>query len=933
MSKVSRDQASEVIKEYSAGMPGLEEELHNKFLKGIIDEEASKEAVEAEPKVRPIFSEDDDIAIERIVAHARPVMRIRENELTGEWVGEPESDIWREAIGAALERLNAAVPSVGRIELTNSERTWVGTGWLIDTDIIVTNRHVAEEFARPDGAGSFVFRRGYASGKISSDIDFLEEENRADEDEHPVDRILLICDDYDVAFLSVRPAPGKGPLPEPIQLADRFEVDMAIGAIGYPARDPSIDDQELVKRVFGDVYEKKRFAPGRIRSVDENLLRHDCSTLGGNSGSVLIDFETGKAVGLHYGGFFDNSANVAVPASKLRTLLAEAKTLAARPKQEAAPAGPATAQPRAVGAQTGDGSTLRFNLSIPIELVLRMGQPNLGGAPIGVASVTPVANSIDDAVKAAGDMLAGRSDVLEVRSGYRFKNGWITDERVVVIVLRSKLSPEELAAAGIAPLPREFMGFGIDVRTGSLGEQLRALDVDIAIERPARPAAYREPKGFDRPDSRYALIPVRAKMDAIFHVSPDAGWPELRAFFGRVTDRLTATMYEWEVNHVSDTIEAAIKPDGRELLMVTQKRGVGDGDATESAVKDMQGRLDDKFAHVWASVRGPDRLIQSSYHIKVASRDQEEFWLSSGNWKESNQPDMNPAGDGTTIDKPLREHNREWHAIIKNKPLAELFQAYIEFDFEQANLHPLPAEEGPAAPDIDLFVPEVAFEAPRTRSGIRYFKPLRLNDEELDVQPLLTPDRNVLGQRIFMTTVTAAMQVATKKLYVQNQSFSYSGDDNQETTRMLELLRQKQREGVDVRIIFRDAKDFGRRSDLEDQQALIERLKEFGLKVTENFLRVQAKCHTKGVIIDSEVVILGSQNFTNAGALFNRDASLLIRSPKVASYFEEIFLHDWENLAHNNVDARVGGVRRARPGEPTPPGYRRVSLSEIYSED
>ena len=926
MSKVSRDRAAEVIKEFSAGVRGLEEELHSKFLIG-------EQAVGAAPSVAPMFSEDDDIAIERIVAHARPVMRIRENKLTGEWVGEPESGIWHEAVKAAIERINATVPSVGRIELTNSERPWVGTGWLIDTDIIVTNRHVAAEFARPDGAGSFVFRRGYASGQISSDIDFREEENRMDEDKHPVDRVLLICDDYDVAFLGIKAAPGKGSLPRPIQLADRIEVDMTIGAIGYPARDPSIDDQELVRKVFGDVYEKKRFAPGRIRSIDEDLLRHDCSTLGGNSGSVLIDFETGKAVGLHFGGFFDNSANVAVPASKLRTLLAEAKTLAARPKQEAAPAGSVGSQSIVVGAPVGDGQTLRFNLSIPIELVLRMGQPNLGGAAIGFVGVTPVANSIDDAVKAAREMLAGRSDVLEVRSGYRFKNGWITDERVVVIVLRSKLSPEELATAGIAPLPREVMGFGIDVRTGSLGEQLRALDVDIVIERPARPAAYREPKGFDKPGSRYALVPVRAKMDAIFHVSPDAGWPELGAFLGRVNDRLTATMYEWEVNHVSDAIEAAVIQDGRKLLMVTQKRGVGNGDATESAVKDMQGRLNEKFAHVWASVRGPDRLIQSSYHIKVASRDQTEFWLSSGNWKDSNQPDINPAGDGTTSDKPLREHNREWHAIITNKQLAELFQAYIEFDFEQARLHPLPAEEGPAAPDIDLFVPEVAFEVPRARSGIRYFKPLRLDNEELDVQPLLTPDRNVLGQRMFMAAVTAAMQTATKKLYVQNQSFSYSGDDNQETTRMLELLRQKQRDGVDVRIIFRDARDFGRRSDLEDQQALIERLKGFGLKVTENFLRVQAKCHTKGVIIDGEIVILGSQNFTNSGALFNRDASLLIRSPKVASYFQEIFLHDWENLAHNNVNARVGGVRRARPGEPTPPGYRRVSLSEIYSDD
>jgi V8-like Glu-specific endopeptidase len=932
MVKITRERASDMIAEYSAGMPALEKELRAKLLGAGAALRIPDTGEEAEPVMRPIFSEDDGISEERIIAHARPVMRIRENKLTGEWVGEPESDIWKEAIENAHERLDAAIPSVGRIELTNSERSWVGTGWLIDNDIIVTNRHVAEEFARPDGNGSFVFRRGYASGKISSDIDFLEEENRADEDEHPIDRILLICDDYDVAFLRVRPATGKGRLPRPLELADNVEVDMIVGAVGYPARDPSINDQKLVWKVFGDVYEKKRFAPGRIKSVDEELLRHDCSTLGGNSGSVLIDFETGKAVGLHYGGFFDDSANVAVPASRLRTLLAIAKEIAVPPGKEEILHGEAAAQQEAPNILAGGNQTLRFSLSIPIEVVLQIGQPSLGGAP-GVISSTSVVGSLEDAVIAARQMLAGRSDVLEVRSGYRFKNGWITEERVVVVVLRKKLSPEALSAAGITPLPRETMGFGIDVRTGSLGDQLRALDVDIATERPARPAAYREPKGFDKPGSRYSLEPVRARMDAIFNVSPDAGWPELKGFLGRVTDRLTATMYEWEVNHVSEAIQAAIAPDGRKLLMVTQKRGVGDGDATETAVEDMQRRLREKFAHVWASVRGPGRLFQSSYHIKVASRDREEIWLSSGNWKDSNQPEMNPAGDGTMSDTPLRKHNREWHAIVKNQRLAELFQAYIEFDYEQAIIHKPSVEESTSAEDIELFVPDIAFEAPRGRSGIHYFEPLRLTDEELEIQPLLTPDRDIKGQRMYMAAVTSAMNAAKKKIYIQNQSFKYSGDDNQEITRMLELLRQKQRDGVDVRIIFRDAKDFGRPGDLEDQQALIERLKDFGLKVTEDHLRVQAKCHTKGVIIDSEVVILGSQNFTNGGALFNRDASLLVRSRKVAGYFERIFLHDWENLAHNDTSPRIGGVRRARTNESTPPGYRRVKLSEIYSED
>ena len=43
-------------------------------------------------------------------------------------------------------------------------------------------------------------------------------------------------------------------------------------------------------------------------------MEHDASTLGGNSGSAVIDLETGEAVGLHFAGSY-LQANYAVPAS------------------------------------------------------------------------------------------------------------------------------------------------------------------------------------------------------------------------------------------------------------------------------------------------------------------------------------------------------------------------------------------------------------------------------------------------------------------------------------------------------------------------------------------------------------------------------------------------------------------------------------------
>jgi hypothetical protein len=78
--------------------------------------------------------------------------------------------------------------------------------------------------------------------------------------------------------------------------------------------------------------------------------------------------------------------------------------------------------------------------------------------------------------------------------------------------------------------------------------------------------------------------------------------------------------------------------------------------------------------------------------------------------------------------------------------------------------------------------------------------------------------------------------------------------------------------------------------------------------------------------------MLGSHNLTNEGSLFNRDASLLVRDPKVAAYFEKVFLFDWDTLAVQEADELVGGMRIAQPGEETPLGFRRVSLAELLGD-
>ncbi len=90
--------------------------------------------------------------------------------------------------------------------------------------------------------------------------------------------------------------------------------------IGYPARDPYFPDPDVMDRIFNHRYDKKRLAPGLITGTAVDRLYHDCSTLGGNSGGVVVNTR-GEAVSLvSYGyGIYTQT----VPIDRAQTVAAE----------------------------------------------------------------------------------------------------------------------------------------------------------------------------------------------------------------------------------------------------------------------------------------------------------------------------------------------------------------------------------------------------------------------------------------------------------------------------------------------------------------------------------------------------------------------------------------------------------------------------------
>ena len=308
--------------------PELAEAVREAIVNGNLPEAAAEEITEAAAERvaadrQPLESAVPINVLEAIVQRiGRPPLLIRNDTVQL----EPLVD-FPDGTDALILDAEPFIKSVGRVEFLNHSMTWGGTGWVIaaegNTRLVATNRHVAKLVAMRTSTGGGTFLRSPLSGvRYGMNLDFKEEVGSLASEARPfeVRDIVYLADDAspDVALLRIE---GDN-LPSALPLAeDEADTDQIVAIIGYPAFDSRNDPNDQA-RYFRDLYSVKRCAPGKVmqRLTGRTTLRHDCTTLGGNSGSPLIRLEDRKIVGLHFAGVY-GVENSAIGAATLRQLL------------------------------------------------------------------------------------------------------------------------------------------------------------------------------------------------------------------------------------------------------------------------------------------------------------------------------------------------------------------------------------------------------------------------------------------------------------------------------------------------------------------------------------------------------------------------------------------------------------------------------------
>ena len=248
-----------------------------------------------------------------ILPQNRPVVFVRGDSY------DSVDDPWQELNPPETKaKISRWFPSIGRIEVPNMPQVpYGGTGFVVGKRLLMTNRHVAKLFS--SGLG---LKIAYNSG--DSAINFRRQIDTGSDRTSYVEvlGVEMVHPYWDMALLNVADLPDDKILSlstkSPEELQDRDVV-----VVGYPAKDWR-SDLELQDHIFGKQYNVKRLQPGVLRrrasirsfENDVNAVTHDASTLGGNSGSAILDAKTQQVLALHFAGEY-LKANYAVPMYEL----------------------------------------------------------------------------------------------------------------------------------------------------------------------------------------------------------------------------------------------------------------------------------------------------------------------------------------------------------------------------------------------------------------------------------------------------------------------------------------------------------------------------------------------------------------------------------------------------------------------------------------
>ena len=354
-------------------------------------------------------------------------------------------------------------------------------------------------------------------------------------------------------------------------------------------------------------------------------------------------------------------------------------------------------------------------------------------------------------------------------------------------------------------------------------------------------------------------------------VSPDCSFSVLQRELNNATSSLYINLYQFNNPYLMDILVDAIDR-GVNVQLLLEGSPVGG--------------ITDEERHIAETLtkRGGDvRLSHDPFinHAKYAVLDNRTIIVMTENWKTTGVPTNNSFG------------NRGWGIMMRNEEVADYFTAIFLEDFYRAKEF-ASGLENLETNSITRAIPQGSY-AP-------VFEP-RTVTCNFTVIPVLAPDTALSNE-----TILGAIQSAQESIFVQQFSAGRFWGDAPNT--FIAALIGAARRGCEVKVLL-DSKDYNvdAWNDNDEAVAWLEQVaREENLNLEAKLADLDSlgitKVHSKGLIVDGKVVVITSLNW-NANSVHNREAGVIVENEEIASFFEDVFFHDWNVSVNGEAAGKV----------------------------
>ncbi|HIM13520.1 MAG TPA: DUF839 domain-containing protein [Candidatus Poseidoniales archaeon] len=363
---------------------------------------------------------------------------------------------------------------------------------------------------------------------------------------------------------------------------------------------------------------------------------------------------------------------------------------------------------------------------------------------------------------------------------------------------------------------------------------------------------------------------TEADSTASASIGPDTAFNDLIQWVGSAEDSIHLHVYQFMSPDLTHALLDAI--DSGVSVTLLLEEGILDGSSTVNNQRGHAQSLHDAGATVlWME---DPTLISSPYayiHSKVAVRDAESVWISSGNWKDTSVP-------------PDAVGNREWSIILNSETAAQLVLSRMAWDENPNHLHIKP-HGSQHAPTFDWTLDGPVHDGSTTATPS--------HQGPFNAQLMTCPDDCVDGIVAMIGSADTSIELSVQYL---DLDWYWGFGDNP----IITALHEAARRGVSIRLMLN-----GYYAEWDDE--IRDTIHMFntdwnateGLDATARLMAYSdsiVKLHNKGAVIDGESVLVGSMNWGSSAALRNREMGVLIHHEELASDYLTSFEEDWNRL-------------------------------------